>query len=662
MARFLLEILTEEVPYTLQKQAEEDIKLLFIEAFKNREVTYENLIINSTPRRLVILAEGLPEKIDDKSEEKKGPRSDSTDSVVQSFLKTYGLSLQDCQLKKTDKGEFYFYKQTKAGGLVSDLLAEMVIKHVLEKMRFKKSMRWDSSNTFWSRPIRSLLAMFNHNIMEISFAGLTSSNKTCGHRFLGEKVIEITSIDDYFSKLKSNFVILSSAERKEKIINQIDSFAEIFSLQVYNNNSLLEELVYLVEYPEPLLAEIPDKYMFLPKELLLEIIIKNQRYINFINHDGTLSSKFVIVANLKPMDGGKNIIAGNLKVLQARLEDGKFFYFNDLKCSTVNRVEKLKSINFFEGLGSIYDKAIRMQKLFKDLFSEEQNSLCLLAKADLASEVVFEIPELQGIMGYYYAKNDDIEEDMAIAIKDHYKPQGAEDILPTTLLGAKLSLIDKLDTLISFFSIGKKPTGSKDPFALRRAAIGVIRLSENFAIDIDINKYISYELADFFKERLNVYLSTRYNKGLVRTIINEHTDTVFNIFSLINRIKVFDAILKDHSGQSLLALYKRLTNVLKLDNLTYVGHVDSLLLENNIEKDLHDVYMEVASKTAEYIKNNNFSSAIAEILRLSPKVDNFLDNIKINQSASDALRQNRLMLLTDVIKLCNLVFNFDNIE
>ncbi|MDR2008598.1 MAG: glycine--tRNA ligase subunit beta, partial [Alphaproteobacteria bacterium] len=367
MAQFLLEILSEEIPSSLQIKAQEDIKTLFAEELSARDVGYSNIAVFSTPRRLVVYITGLSEVVADKFEEKKGVRVDASVEAMAGFLKTYGLKLEDCEKRITPKGEFYFYKHVIRGGEVKSIITEVIVG-ILGKMKFKKSMVWNESRVAWARPIRGFLAFFNENILQFSFAGVDSADTTRGHRFLGASEISVKSIENYFAELEKNYVILDVVKRREMILGCLGEIAKQHNVNYIENESLLQEITYLVEYPNIYMAEIPQKYMGLPKELLVEIIVKNQRYVNFVNRDDSLSNKYVIVSNLIATDSGDTIIAGNNKVLQARLEDGLFFYKHDLETTLKAKAEKLQNINFFEGLGSIADKSTRVANLFKSVF------------------------------------------------------------------------------------------------------------------------------------------------------------------------------------------------------------------------------------------------------------------------------------------------------
>lgn len=650
MSKFLFEILSEEIPSSLQSQAQKDIKALFQQGLLDREIKYYSINVYSTPRRLTILVDGFADQIADRVEEKKGPKVDANPQAIEGFLKTYELSLEDCTIQNTPKGDFYFYTQTIKGGAVKDIMVDVIVD-VLQKMKFKKSMVWNESGVAWARPIRGLLAYFGESLLSFSFAGINSSNITLGHRFLSHGDIVVSSIENYFEQLKNNFVVLDAQIRKQIILEKVQEISKKYNVDYYQNDALIEEICYLVEYPEILVAEIPEKYMFLPKELLIQIIVKNQRYINLINKDGSLYNKYIIVSNLKASDGGETIVAGNNKVLQARLEDGLFFYKADLQSTLLEKSKKLHDISFFEGLGSIADKTQRVKELFKTIFKEDQSDLCDIYKSDLCSQSVIEVPELQGVMGYYYAKVEGVSEEIALAIKNQYKPQGPSDSLPENLLGARLAFLDKLDTLIGFFSIGKKPTGSKDPFALRRSAIGIIRIIEEFHIEVDLSNYISAELKEFLAERLEVYLSTTsttYSNDIVKGAFKEVG--MLNILKMINIATYMKEKIDSPEGQLVIALEKRISNILKSQTIVNTEIKESLL-KSPLEVTLFKLYKELPD-------NNNLDDAqkIKNLSKLKEPLDAFLDNVQINMSETPEIKNNRIQLLNLILNLCKNVF------
>jgi glycyl-tRNA synthetase beta chain len=659
MSKLLLEIFTEEIPYGLQEKAQQDIKTIWEAVLQKYQIEYKSIKIYSTPRRLVTLIEGLPEKTPDIKEEKKGPSISANKEVIEGFLRSNNIKIEECEVRKIEKGEFYFIVKTQPGKLLEEALPRIIEAEVLGQIKFKKSMRYNDSGIQWARPIRRLTAILENNnttqFLNINFGGIGSSNIIDTHRFLGQQNILVKNISDYFKALEENFVILDAEKRKEIIVSKAKEIADKYGLVIHENETMFAELAYLVEHVEILVGEIPEKYMELPKEMLILIIAKNQRYINLLNKDGSLSNKFIIISNQKATDGGKEIILGNKKVLEARLEDGLFFYKNDIKQPLLNKGSDLKKVTFFEGLGSVFDKKERIKELFKFVFNENQDLLCDLCKNDITTSVVVEMPELQGIMGYYYAINSGVNSDISKAIAEHYKPVGLADGLPSSLLGAKLSILDKLDTLISLFKIGKMPTGSKDPYALRRSALGIIRLIIEFNISINFANFLSQNLLDFLKERLYFYTKESFDVGIVKNCIDNNKN--FNILEIYHNITSFSAVIKSESGLQVLQMFKRIQNIYKVYSNLQIENINESLFEDKSEVALYSNFIKIKNQ----VNISSKEQSIKDILQLKVLIDNFLEQVAINQSPNDLVKMNRVSLLKNILIFLNTILPFEDI-
>ena len=663
MSRLLLEIFTEEISYSLQKKIHDDFYNVWQELLITNNISFNNISVYSTAVRLVLDIDGLPDVIDDNYEEKKGPSTTANEKAIAGFLKTYNLTLEQCVVKTTEKGDFYFFNLITKGGTLQNILPK-IIQQSLSGLSFKRSMKWHSCGSVWARPVRNVLAVYEDtslHLLDVNIFGLKANKSICGHYFMGQKNYEINSINDYFTFLEANYVVLDFEKRKNIIIEQSTAVANKHNLEVHKNQPLLDELAYLTEYPVLYTGTIPSKYMNLPHELMVNVLVKNQRYINLYQLDGSLSNKFIIVSNLLTPSNGQEIILGNEKVLVARLEDGLFFYENDLKNPLIDKVNELEKINFFEGLGSIYDKKERVKDLFINVFKENQELLCDLYKNDLLSYTVFEIPELQGIMGSYHALHDGVDVDIAMAIKDHYKPQGNNESVPSTILGGKLALLDKLDTLIEFFRIGKKPTGSKDPFALRRSALGVIRIILHYEIEINLDDFLELDLSNFIMDRFIVYLKDKgYNYSLINAVLMKNKE--FNIIKIYKVILLFTDLLKQPEVVKIMQLYKRADNILNAENVVEKQLLRKDLLESEHDKSLYEVLASSGKIIKDYISYNNYAQAITESLVISKVLDNFLDNVIINQSENSEIKANRFALLQEVLLVLNNILPFSNIE
>src|SRR5262245_40990032 len=488
MAELLLELFSEEIPARMQARAAEDLKRLVTEKLKAAGLAFTHAESYATPRRLALAVEGLPLAQPDVSEEKRGPRVSAPDQAVQGFLKSAGLaSLDQCEKRDTGKGEFWFATIKKAGGKTIDLLGALISESLLA-LPWPKSMRWASNRVSWVRPLHSIIATLDGDVVRGSLAfgdaaEVPFGKNTRGHRFLSAGDIMVAGFADYKVKLKECFVIVDPAERRAAIHEQAEKLAAAEGLRVRPDEALLDEVVGLVEWPVVLMGKIDHAFMDIRPEVLTTTMRANQKYFALLDKAGKLAPRFLVASNMQTKDGGKAIIAGNERVLRARLSDAKFFWDQDRKVRLEERVPALKDIVFHARLGTVADKVARLQTLAAELAAfipgadvDQVRSAALLAKADLTSGMVGEFPELQGIMGRYYALQEGEKPDVADAIKEHYAPLGPNDRCPKAPVSIAVALADKLDTLVGFYAIDEKPTGSKDPYALRRSALGVIRI------------------------------------------------------------------------------------------------------------------------------------------------------------------------------------------
>jgi len=682
MAKLLIEIFTEEIPYSLQTQILEDLENLFPKLFAKYNINVIKLETQATPNRVAVCVHELPNTIPDQITEIKGPKINAPSRALEGFLKTHKTSKAECIIKETPKGSFYFYNIVNKGGDIVKFLPQ-IITEVLSKVTFKKSMAWNHSKVEWARPIRSLLGLVEKNNtcykLSFAFAGIEATNKISTHRVLGKQNIIIKSIADYYKTLANNFVVLEADKRIEIITEELNKIIKKNNFKQEMDSALLNEIAYLVEYPVVLQGVIPELYISLPQELLVNIIVKHQRYIPFYKQDDSLANIIVIVANLKAKDNGKEILKGNLKVLNSRLTDGLFFYNNDLKTSLSQKAEKLKNITFFEGAGTLYQKSQRVARLFQTIFQEEQNYLCSIYKADLVSEVIIEIPELQGIMGYYYALHSNPKgKEIATAILEHYKPISVNDSLPNTLLGGKLALLDKLDTLIELFALGKIPTGSKDPYALRRAALGVIKIINHFKLDLNLQNILKPNLQEFILDRLGIYLKlANYNVEAIQSVINQQqivgannkvatskTDAnikTFNIYKIFQHVVALDALLKTKEGEDVLQIRVRLQNIVASQNNYQIVKIQEKLLQEPVEQKLYQEILKLNKlelfklKGIKQNNNSNLQQAIKVIAKIQPLLNEFLNTIVINKSPTADIKNNRISLLNNLLHYIEII-------
>ena len=491
MAELLVELFSEEIPARMQARAAEDLKRLVTQGLKEANLAFDSAAAYATPRRLALVVDGLPQQQPDLSEEKKGPKVGAPEQALNGFMKANGLdSIDQAEVRETPKGNFYFAVRHVAGRSSAEVLPEVLSK-AFGDLPWPKSMRWGSDSRRWVRPLHGILAIFDGKALEGSFAmaegrALAFGNKATGHRFLAPEPFEVSGFADYRGRLRAAKVILDPAERRGIIAEQCNELAGVAGVSLKDDPGLLDEVTGLVEWPQVLMGRIDEGFMDLPAEVLSTTMRSHQKYFSTEKGDGALADRFLLVSNMDAPPGGdlaKTIVAGNERVLRARLADARFFWDQDRKASLSSRVPALEEIVFHARLGTVAEKVSRLQSLAVAISAhvpgadrDQVRSAARLAKADLVTGMVGEFPELQGIMGRYYALNDGEAPAVTEAVAEHYAPLGPNDACPSAPVSVCVALADKIDTLVGFWAIDEKPTGSKDPYALRRAALGVIRL------------------------------------------------------------------------------------------------------------------------------------------------------------------------------------------
>lgn len=706
MAELLLELFSEEIPARMQGRAAEDLKRLVTGGLKEAGLTFTKVEAFVTPRRLALVVDGLPTAQPDVREERKGPRVGAPDKAIEGFLKANGLdSLDACETRSDPKkGDYYVAVIEIPGRPLADLFNEILYRTIWN-FPWPKSMRWGSFGLRWVRPLSNILIVFDGKPMPLDIdlwhpeqaaqAGvrgpvLTSSNQTFGHRFLAPDVIEVTNFADYKAKLRTAKVMLDPAERREVIHVGAERLAAADGLAVKADDGLLNEVAGLVEWPVVLIGRIDAAFMGLPPEVLATAMRHHQKYFSTRDGQGKLAPRFIVVANNEAADGGAEIVKGNERVLRARLSDAKFFWEQDRKRPLESRVDRLAERIFHARLGSDRERVDRLRALAGAIAPHVPGAdaaaagrAALLCKADLTSEMVGEFPELQGVIGRYYALHDGEPAAVADAVAEHYAPQGPGDACPSKPLSVTAALADKIDTLIGFFAIGEKPTGSKDPFALRRAALGVIRLivenglrlplrtvfetARNLYADQGIAEAASLDLGEllaFFADRLKVHLR---EKGVRHDLIA----AVFavggedDLVRLLARVDALAAFLASEDGADLLTAFRRAANIVRIeekkDGATYAASVDQGLLRQGEEIDLSGRIAEIMPRVADEIRRERFDEAMAILARLRGPVDAFFDEVTVNCDEPD-LRENRLRLLSTIRSALSEVADFSSIE
>ncbi|MBU6443917.1 MAG: glycine--tRNA ligase subunit beta [Alphaproteobacteria bacterium] len=498
MPDLLLELFSEEIPARMQAQAAKDLERLIVGALSDRGLLFEGVKSFAGPRRLTLTLHGLPAKQPDVSEEKKGPRVGAPDKAIEGFLRSAGVTLEQCQKQADAKGEFYVAVIARKGRATAEVLAE-IVPEAMAKLPWPKSMRWGTGGaTRWVRPLHAILCTFDGEVVPLEFAGVKSGNTTRGHRFLSDGApIRARHFEDYEAALRRAHVLLDAEERKDIILHEAKQKAFALGLELIEDEGLLNEVAGLAEWPVVLIGTIEDQFMDVPPEILQTSMRTHQKYFSLRDpKSGKMANRFAVVANMVAADGGKEIVAGNERVLRARLSDAKFFWDQDRKHTLESRVEALKNIVFHAKLGTQFQRVERIEALAGEIAAkigadvEKAKRAARLCKADLTTGVVGEFPELQGVMGRYYALHDGEDAEVADAIRDHYKPLGPSDAVPTAPVSIAVALADKLDQLVSFFTADEKPTGSSDPFALRRAALGFIRIALDRNAKLSANEMV----------------------------------------------------------------------------------------------------------------------------------------------------------------------------
>ena len=706
----LIEIYSEEIPARMQVKAMEDFKKIFSEFFDKQNIKFKasNLKTFITPRRLVLLLEGLDETQKSPAANKMGPKVDAPDQAINGFLRSVGLKNKS-QLETIDRenGKYYLFHQPESEIKTAEILQQN-LPALLQKMAgtWAKSMDLidQEKRSNWVRPIRNILAIFNGEVLKFNFANLKASNKTFGHLLAGKKQLQIKDFKDYQKQLESNLVILDWNERREIITEAIK---KIDSKLVGKNSKLIDEITGLVEYPKVLVGNIDAEFNELPIEVLQLVIKLHQKAILFKQDDGF---KFIFVSNVKSDKAGTaKIIADNEKVVRARLADAKFYIEEDLKTPFKERVELLRNIVFHKQIGSLYGKVQRLEILNKFLtIWVPRASLGLaegladLAKNDLTTKTVAELPELQGVIGKYYTAFQGEEKEISDAIAEQYLPSGRDDHLPKTPLGIVLAISDKIDNICTLFLAGDKPTASKDPYALRRAALGIVRILFEHKIHLpiriiiekslnsipnkvlkrvypkkhaseikEIKRQLALEIVHFFIDRTKVYLKETYKlrSDVITEVFAEYLEheksRKCDLLELSGRAIFINNFINEKSNQKVISLYKRAANIVaiesKKDGRDHDGKVSLIFLKTSHDKLLYKSAKKATRMVKKSLKHKYYNEALTALSELQSPIEEFFDNVEVN-CEKEALRNNRLALLNKVKRSFNNVFDFSKID
>ncbi|HKB21387.1 MAG TPA: glycine--tRNA ligase subunit beta [Methyloceanibacter sp.] len=685
MAELLLELFSEEIPARMQARAREDLARLLGNALGEAGLEFNEIKTFATPRRLTTVVEGLPARSPDMREERKGPRVDAPDAAIKGFLKSTGLASADQAERRDDKkGAYYVALLERPGRATAEVIAE-IIPELVESFPWPKSMRWGCGRLRWVRPLQSIICLLDGKVVPFEVHGIRSGKETRGHRFMAHEPFKVRRFKDYDEKLRDAKVILDGDERARIILEGARKAAAKEGLTLLEDEALLAENAGLTEWPVVLLGSFDEEFLSVPPEVLATSMKAHQKCFSLRKKDGALANRFIVVANLEARDKGNAIVAGNERVIRARLADAKFFFEQDRKVMLPDRVPKLKEIVFHEKLGSQYERVQRVWRLARELAPlvdadpDLAERAAILAKADLVSLMVGEFPELQGVMGRYYALDQEEIEAVADAIAAHYRPLGPSDDVPRDPVAIAVALADKLDMLVGFWAIDEKPTGSKDPYALRRAALGVIRIVLENDLRLRLKEYLLthqatakfdpavHNLADrllsFFADRLKVHLR---DQGARHDLV----DAVFalggdDLLIIVRRVEALGRFLDTEDGEHLLIGAKRAINILRIeekkDSRTYDESPDPTLFKRPEEKALAKAVDAVEKASAAAITREDFEAAMAEMAKLRTPVDEFFDHVTVN-ATDPGLRANRLRLLNRIRATTLTVADFSKIE
>jgi glycyl-tRNA synthetase beta chain len=676
MPDLLIELFSEEIPARMQAKAAADLKKLITDGLIDAGLTYAGAGAFSTPRRLALSVEGLAAESPDTSEERKGPKVGAPDGAIEGFCRGAGVSRDSLEARDTGKGEVYFAVIEKPGRKAADVITE-VLEATIKNFPWPKSMRWGMGTLKWVRPLHSIICILSDEagaqVVPVSVEGITSSDTTRGHRFMAPDVFSVTSFVNYEAKLKREKVILRADERSDLIWSEASNQAFAAGLELVEDKGLLAEVAGLVEWPVPLMGTIADDFLSLPPEVLTASMREHQKFFSVRDKSGQVV-RFVTVANRETADQGATILAGNQKVLFARLSDAKFFWENDLRIAKAGGqdwLDALKNVTFHNKLGTVAELVDRMAALSREIAPlvdadpDEGEAAARFAKADLSSEMVYEFPELQGLMGHYYAGHAGLSDAVANAAQDHYSPLGPSDDVPTAPVSVAVALAEKIDKLTGFWAIDEKPTGSKDPFALRRAALGVIRLVLENDLTLKLSTLIKGEdLLSFFHDRLKVFLK---DEGISHDVIDASLAMPGNddLLLLVNRAKALAAFLKTDDGGNLIQGFKRANNILSQaedkDGVEYSYGADIKFAEDDTEKALFKALDAADANIAPAMAAEDFATAMSAMADLRAPIDAFFETVQINAD-SEVLRRNRLNLLHRIRTICLSVADLRKLE
>ena len=686
MAELFLELLSEEIPAKLQTDARDKIKHAINEKLNKKEIIFKSSKSFSTPKRLVFIIDGIPTKIEKKKKIIRGPKVDAPKAALDGFIKSNNLKISNVYKKKIEKGEFYFSESKSETQDVLELL-QLILPEVLQNYSWKKSMKWSTNELNWGRPLKSILALFNNKVIHFNFFHLKTNNLTFIDGLKHEVAKKVVNFKSYLSILKSQNIILNQDERKEMIMKKMEKICITKGFEKKFNHKLIEEVVNLVEKPHVILCKFDEIYLKIPKEILIVNMQHHQKYFPLFDNNQKLTNSFLLVANLSDKKG--YIKTGNQKVIEARFSDAKFFWEKNKNQNLVKQISKLKSLVFYNDLGNFFDRTQRLRKLASiisgqmNLSKEKVEIASSICKADLISDLVGEYPELQGVMGKYFAKEQGFDDDISLAISDHYLPTGANSLVAKKPISQAVAIIDKVDLLVGFFGINQKPSSSKDPFALRRTAIGLLRTITENKLKIELKELINYSIRTyeeqnvklsnklifkdvifFLKERFKNYLKDKkIRSDIIEAVIASHTSDDF--LTLNEKCQIINKNINKDVCKDIINSYKRVSNIVDQEQTdkeenNYINP-ELLLFKKEEEKSLFDKINEIRKYFSSTRNNEKYDLTLKILADAKPAADNFFDNVIVNDENLD-IKKNRIALLKMFCKTYDNFIDFSKVE
>ena len=682
MSELLVEFYSEEIPSNLQSDVRKQINERLKESLNKEKIIFKNIFVYSCPTRLTILIKDIKDKVKIPAREIRGPKVGVIDDVLNNFMRANNINKAQIFKKHTEKGNFYFFKKDSAIFDAKDLLIKELL-NIISSLRWKKSMRWSNNDLYWGRPLRSIMAIYNGKILKFTYGHLNSKDFTIIEENSIEKSKKINSFEEYDKFLSDNNIALDQEKRKKRFLDKFEKICKSHSYKLNFKTSLIEEVNNLVDNPNVLHLSFHKKYLELPNEIIISTLESHQRYFPLFNKKDELTNNFFVVTN--KVDKSNLIKEGNRRVVDARLSDAKFFWDKDKSKNLIKQISNLKKVTFYDKLGTIFDKTQRLRKLCAwvsdeiNINKEKVEIAASICKSDLCSDLVNEYPDLQGVMGKYFALAQGFESDISNAISDHYLPIGNDSQLPKKPISYTVSIVDKLDTLIGFFMINEKPTGSKDPFALRRSAIGLLKTVIENKINLKLGDLISYniklyeeqkvinenkntevEILSFLRERVkNIFKDKKIKNDIIDASISSHSDG--NFYELYKKNLIMNKYINKEIGKNVISSYKRAFNIIEKEGDEFSGRPDAVLFRKKEENSLFEKLNEIRKSITVNEDNKDFEKLLVNLSETKMVTDSFFDNVVVNDENID-IKNNRLELLKMFCNTFNTFINFSKLE